>query len=351
MNTKEIAKKLLGREQSFVFSKKAEKTYKNKAVLVTGGGGSIGSEICRLLVRCQPSCIVIFDMYENCAFELLDELCALPELSTKICIEIGSVQDAACLEAVFEKYSFDTVIHAAAHKHVPLMEECAAEAVKNNVFGTYNVCLTAEKYKAERFILISTDKAVNPVSVMGATKRLSEMIIKSFSDSKTVFSSVRFGNVLGSAGSALPLFLNRIERGDPLTLTDKNMTRYFMTPSEAAGLVLEAGAFSRPGEIYVLDMGEQVKMYDLCIRLRDLTKSDADICITGKRPGEKISEELFLTDLVKSENGKIYVEKEEPLQREAVEEKLLILREALNSGHNAYVKEALKKAVPEYSYG
>lgn len=350
MNTKEIAEKLLGRDQNFVFSEKAKNAYNNKTVLVTGGSGSIGSEICRLLTRCKPATIVIFDMYENCAFELFDELSYFNDPTPKIRIEIGSVQDSNCLEALFKKYSFDIVIHAAAHKHVPLMEECVSEAVKNNVFGTYNVCLAAEKYGTERFILISTDKAVNPVSVMGATKRLSEMIIKSFSESKTVFSSVRFGNVLGSAGSALPLFLNRIERGEALSLTDKNMMRYFMTPAEAAGLVLEAGAFSQRGEIYVLDMGEQVNMYDLCSRLLSLTESSADIRITGKRPGEKISEELFLANLQKSENSKIYIEKEKPLQREAIEEKLSILREALTAGDNTTVKKALKKAVPEYSY-
>jgi len=269
-------------------------------VLVTGGGGSIGSELCRQLAEFAPSQLVIFDIYENNAYELLIELQrSFPRL--QVTVEIGSVRDISRLEEVFGKYKPKVVFHAAAHKHVPLMEVSPAEAIKNNVFGTYNVAQTADKFGVKRFVLISTDKAVNPSSVMGATKRLAEHVIQYMNAiSETKYVAVRFGNVLGSNGSVIPLFQRQIAHGGPVTVTHKDITRYFMTIPEAARLVLQAGCLAENGEIFILDMGEPVRIDDVARALIRMSgyRPDDDIKIeyTGLRPGEKLYEELFLDE-------------------------------------------------------
>jgi len=348
---KGITEELLSRDGRFCIDSDTCRYYRGKSVLVTGGGGSIGSELCRSLAGCGVSRLVIFDIYENCAYELYDELSSAYD--TEINVEIGSVQDVSCLRALFQKYRFDVIFHAAAHKHVPLMEECASEAVKNNIFGTYNLCCETERAGCEKFILISTDKAVNPRSVMGATKRFCEMIAGSRRDSAVSFSSVRFGNVLGSAGSILPLIEKQIERGGPVRLTDRRMKRYFMTPSEAAGLVMAAGSFGKGGELYVLDMGEQVNMYELVCRLirSKGLEPEKDVAIEeiGIRPGEKLSEELLYNDRqTKTRHGRIFVENEEQYTREQIEERLCILKGAVATEDNDAVKAALRRTIAEY---
>lgn len=285
----------------------------NKTILVTGGGGSIGSELCRQILKFEPKQLIIFDIYENNAYDLQMELkYKYPKLDLKVLI--GSVRDKARLKSVFEKYSPNIVFHAAAHKHVPLMEESPMEAIKNNVFGTYNVAEYAHKFNVERFVMISTDKAVNPTNVMGATKRMCEMIIQSMDKiSETHFVAVRFGNVLGSNGSVIPLFKKQIERGGPITLTNKYITRFFMTIPEAAQLVLQSGAYAQGGEIFVLDMGQPVKIYDLAWDLIKLSgfvpNKDIKIEITGLRPGEKLYEELMMSEegLANTKHEKIFV--------------------------------------------
>lgn len=287
----------------------------NKTVLVTGGGGSIGSELCRQISRFEPKQLIILDIYENNAYDIQNELkYKYPKLDLKVLI--ASVREKQRLESIFEKYSPNIVFHAAAHKHVPLMEESPMEAIKNNVFGTYNVADCAHKYKVERFVMISTDKAVNPTNIMGATKRMCEMIIQSMDKvSETHFVAVRFGNVLGSNGSVVPLFKNQIAHGGPVTLTNKYITRYFMTIPEAAQLVLQSGAFAKGGEIFVLDMGEPVKIYDLAWDLIKLSgfepNKDIKIEITGLRPGEKLYEELLMSEegLTNTKHAKIFIGK------------------------------------------
>ena len=272
---------------------------RGKTVLVTGGGGSVGSELCRQIAGCSPERLIIFDIYENCAYELQQELLAEYE---GICLDvlIGSVRDKARIDGVFSEYRPDIVFHAAAHKHVPLMETSPHEAVKNNVFGTVNTASAADKYGAEAFILISTDKAVNPTSVMGATKRVCEMVIRDLGAvSSGRFACVRFGNVAESRGSVIPLFRQQIDKGGPVTVTHKEVNRFFMTISDAASLVLEAGAYARDGEIFVLDMGEPVKIDELArnmIRESGLVPDvDIEVRYTGLRPGEKLYEELLLS--------------------------------------------------------
>ncbi|MBQ4067260.1 MAG: polysaccharide biosynthesis protein [Clostridia bacterium] len=349
----EIAEELLGRRADGLFGAETLESFKGQTVLVTGGGGSVGSELCRCIAACGPRELIIFDIYENCAYELYDELSSLYGDAFDIRVEIGSVRDKKRLKLLFSKYKIDTVFHAAAHKHVPLMEECAPEAVKNNVLGTYNVCAATKDAGCGRFVLISTDKAVRPVSVMGATKRLCEMIVESMRGGKTAFSSVRFGNVLGSAGSVLPLFIKQIERGGPIRLTDRRMKRYFMTPREAAGLVMEAAAIGGEGELYVLDMGEQVNLYDMCLRLIELMgydKTQISIEETGIRPGEKLSEEILIGgEHSVCKNGRIFAEKEKPVSGDEIEKALRELEAAAESGDNGLIKKALSRAVPEYS--
>ena len=331
--------------------------YTDKTVIVTGGGGSIGSELCRQIAKCLPEKLIIFDIYENNAYDIQQELTRkYPELD--LCVEIGSVRDVDRLDCVFAHYRPDVVFHAAAHKHVPLMEHSNAEAVKNNVFGTYNTANAAEKYGVEKFILVSTDKAVNPTNVMGASKRMCEMLIQCRIDSKTSFAAVRFGNVLGSNGSVIPLFKRQIAEGGPVTIADKRIVRYFMTIPEASSLVLTAGAMAEKGELFVLDMGKPVKIYDLAMNVIRLMGYEPGIDIEvkemGLRPGEKLYEELLIKteDLSKTENDMIFIEKDTPYTRAQVEEKLVILKNAVESAKNEIaavsVKAAMKQVVPTF---
>ena len=274
---------------------------KDRVVLVTGGGGSIGSELCRQIIKFEPQLLVIFDVYENNAYELYTELKNRYGNKAKMIVRIGTIRDINCVEEVFKAYNPNVVFHAAAHKHVPLMEYVPAEAVKNNVFGTLNVAKCADKYGVDHFVLLSTDKAVNPTNVMGATKRITELIIQEYaSHSNTKFVAVRFGNVLGSNGSVIPLFQKQIKAGGPVTVTDKNITRFFMTIPEASRLVMQAASLDNSGRIYVLDMGKPVKIDDLArnlIRLSGYTPDkDIKIKYTGLRPGEKLYEELIMAE-------------------------------------------------------
>lgn len=289
----------------------------DKTVLVTGGGGSIGSELCRQIARYNPETIVIFDIYENNAYELKNSLDLKYFGKPKVEIRIGSVREYARLKEVFEEFHPSSVFHAAAHKHVPLMEDSPYEAIKNNVLGTYNTALCANEYGVDNFVLLSTDKAVNPTNVMGATKRCCELIIQHFSkiSTHTKFAAVRFGNVLGSNGSVIPLFKEQLKKGGPLTVTHPDITRYFMTIPEAAQLVVQAGGLAKGGEIFVLDMGEPVKIVTLAEKLIRLSGFepyvDIDIQFTGLRPGEKLYEELILPSekegMHKTDNHKIFI--------------------------------------------
>lgn len=325
--------------------------YRDKVVLVTGGGGSIGSELCRQIAKCSPKKLIIFDIYENNAYDIEQELIRSYGKRLNLQVEIGSVRDVARLDAVFSNYRPDMVFHAAAHKHVPLMEHSNAEAVKNNVMGTYNTANMAEKYGTKKFILISTDKAVNPTNVMGASKRMCEMVVQCRVDSATTFSAVRFGNVLGSNGSVIPLFKRQIEAGGPLTITDKRVIRYFMTIPEAAGLVMQAGAMAKRNELFVLDMGKPIKIVDLAenmIKLSGLVPyRDIDIQEIGLRPGEKLYEELLMKteNLDKTENDTIFIERDAPLTREEVEEKLRILCDAVRENEGSICASAIKEAM------
>ena len=332
--------------------------YKNKTVLVTGGGGSIGSELCRQIAKCSPKKLIILDIYENNAYEIQQELIRNHGDALDLDVEIASVRDRDRLDAIFNAYRPQIVFHAAAHKHVPLMEHSGCEAIKNNVLGTFNTADMSEKYGVEKFILISTDKAVNPTNIMGASKRMCEMVIQCRTDSKTLFTAVRFGNVLGSNGSVIPLFREQIKRGGPVTITDKRIIRYFMTIPEASQLVMQAGYMAKDGELFVLDMGKPVKIYDLAYNMIKLSGFDPDTEIEikeiGLRPGEKLYEELLIKTehLEQTENKKIFIEKDTPLTREAVNEKLDILRAALESARNeiasSAIKDAFKKAVPTF---
>ena len=332
--------------------------YRDQVVLVTGGGGSIGSELCRQIAKCQPKRLIILDIYENNAYDIQQELLSHYCDRLKLNVVIGSVRDKARLEDVFRTFRPDIVFHAAAHKHVPLMECCASEAVKNNVLGTYNTADMAEKYGAKKFILISTDKAVNPTNIMGASKRMCEMIVQCRTDSKTSFAAVRFGNVLGSNGSVIPLFKKQIASGGPVTITDKRIIRYFMTIPEASQLVMQAGAMAKQGELFVLDMGKPVRIYELAqnmIRLSGFIP-DVDIRIKeiGLRPGEKLYEELLMKSetMTTTPNKMIFIEKDTPLSRSQVDQKILLLKRAVeaeeNHGDRNAVKTAFKQTVPTY---
>ena len=291
----------LGRDQIVVDTNEISDNLTDKVILVTGGGGSIGSELCRQIAKCNPKKLIIFDIYENNAYDIQQELFRnYPSLD--LYTIIGSVRDYDRLEKVFEEFKPDIVYHAAAHKHVPLMEVSPNEAIKNNSFGTLNTCKLAVKYKVKKFVLISTDKAVRPTNVMGASKRICEMIIQTYDkmSDNTDFVAVRFGNVLGSNGSVIPLFLKQIENGGPVTVTHKDMRRFFMTIPEAVSLVLQAGCYAKGGEIFVLDMGQPVKIYDLAeqlIRYKGLEPNvDIEIKVTGLRPGEKLYEEILMDE-------------------------------------------------------
>ena len=305
---------LLGREPVKFDMENISAYIKDKVVLVTGGGGSIGSELCRQIAGYLPKQLIVFDIYENNAYDIRNELRKkYPALD--LVTLIGSVRDHKRVEAVFELYRPQIVFHAAAHKHVPLMEDSPNEAIKNNVFGTFKTAKAADMYGAKKFVLISTDKAVNPTNIMGASKRLCEMVVQYFNDrSATEYVAVRFGNVLGSNGSVIPLFKKQIANGGPVTVTYRRIIRYFMTIPEAVSLVLEAGTYAKGGEIFVLDMGKPVKILDLAenlIRLSGYTPyKDIDIEFTGLRPGEKLYEELLIdtANLKKTANNLIYVD-------------------------------------------
>lgn len=323
-----------------------------KTILVTGGGGSIGSELCRQAARYAPERIIIFDIYENCAFELYGELKQLYAGKIDLCVQIGSVRDSKRLDEVFKTFRPDVVFHAAAHKHVPLMEASPYEAVKNNVMGTYNTAAACDKYHVSKFVLLSTDKAVNPTNVMGATKRLCEFIAEYFNSiSKTCYTIVRFGNVLGSHGSVVPIFQKQIEEGGPVCVTDENITRYFMTIPEAAQLVCQAGGLAKGGEIFVLDMGDPVKIMDLAknmIRLSGFTEDEIGIQITGLRPGEKLYEELATEEErkrhEKTANNKIWRMSGDPADSEKIHRML----EEIPTLESKDVRKFLKEYVPGY---
>ena len=325
----------------------------DKVVMVTGGGGSIGSELCRQIVRYNPKLLIIFDVYENNAYDIQNELKAdYPEAN--VLALIGSVRDSQRMENVFSKYRPEIVYHAAAHKHVPLMEDSPNEAIKNNVFGTYKTAEMADKYGTSRFVLISTDKAVNPTNVMGASKRMCEMVVQNFSrKSKTEFVAVRFGNVLGSNGSVIPLFKKQIEAGGPVKVTHPDIIRYFMTIPEAVSLVLTAGAMAKGGEIFVLDMGKPVKIYDLAknmIRLMGY-KLDVDIKIefTGLRPGEKLYEELLMGEegLQNTESDLIHVGKPIEFDDKWFEERLENLKSVMYDD-SCDIRSLIHEIVPTY---
>ena len=349
---------LLFRDAKKLVDDETKAFYCGKTVLVTGGGGSIGSELCRQIAKCGPRHLVIFDIYENNAYDIQQELTRKYGDRLKLSVEIGSVRDRARLDALFAHYRPEIVFHAAAHKHVPLMEQSNCEAIKNNVFGTYNTADMAEKYGVKKFILISTDKAVNPTNVMGASKRMCEMVVQCRRDSKTAFSAVRFGNVLGSNGSVIPLFKRQIAAGGPITITDRRIVRYFMTIPEASGLVMQAGAMANRGELFVLDMGKPVKIIDLAVNMITLSglKPYEDIMIeeVGLRPGEKLYEELLVKkeNMQKTENELIFIEKEEPLTRETVEEKIALLKEVVKDKEADIaapeITAALKSVVPTF---
>lgn len=345
---------LLFRDSLAVNSEKTRRFYIDKTVLVTGGGGSIGSELCRQIAKLHPKHLVIVDIYENNAYDIQQELIRAYGDRLNLSVYIASVRDKKRMEEIFRNVRPQMVFHAAAHKHVPLMEDSGCEAVKNNVFGTCNVADLAEKYGVEKFLLISTDKAVNPTNIMGASKRLCEMAIQCRTDSKTEFTAVRFGNVLGSNGSVIPLFQRQIEAGGPITLTDKRIIRYFMTIPEAVGLVMETGAMAHNGELYVLDMGKPVKILDLAenmIRMSGLRPyEDIEIQEIGLRPGEKLYEELLMKseELDKTDNEMIFIERDKAVTRAEMEEKLEILRSAVAKEGRAAVIAAIKKTVPTY---
>ena len=343
---------ILFRQPIDLSSRRSKSFYEDKTVLITGGGGSIGSELCRQVAACKPKRLVIFDIYENNAYDIQQELVMTYGEKLDLAVEIGSVRDLRRLEEIFDRYRPNVVFHAAAHKHVPLMEHCGAEAVKNNVLGTYNTADMAEKYGVQKFILISTDKAVNPTNIMGASKRVCEMIVQCRNRSATSFAAVRFGNVLGSNGSVVPLFQRQIDEGGPITITDKRIIRYFMTIPEASQLVLQAGAMARSGELFVLDMGKPVKIYDLAvsmIRLNGLVPGkDIQIEEIGLRPGEKLYEELLMKNekLDKTDNDLIFIERDAHYTREEVRRKIDRLVEAATADGDLH--RAFAEVVPTY---
>ena len=344
---------LLGRDPIEVDIESIMGYVKDKVIMVTGGGGSIGSELCRQLVSHKPKQLIIFDIYENNAYDIQQEL-KINYPDANVVTLIGSIRNVSRLESVFAQYKPDIVYHAAAHKHVPLMEVSPDEAVKNNVVGTWNVARMADKYGVKKFVMISTDKAVNPTNVMGATKRICEMIVQTYNEiSKTDFVAVRFGNVLGSNGSGIPLFKRQIEAGGPVTVTDPNIIRYFMTIPEAVSLVLQAGAYAKGGEIFILDMGEPVKIDDLAknlIRLSGYTLGvNMEIKYTGLRPGEKLYEELLMKEegLQETDNKLIHIGKPIEFDKENFFDNLEKLKEEAYS-ETGNIRESLKKVVDTY---
>lgn len=344
---------LLGRDTVKTDLNEVKAYVQDKVVLVTGGGGSIGSELCRQAAAMEPKQLIVFDIYENNAYDLQMELRHRhPELD--LVVLIGSVRDETRVNNIFAKYHPDLVCHAAAHKHVPLMEDSPFEAIKNNVFGTYNVARAADRFGTQRFILISTDKAVNPTNVMGASKRICEMVVQTVNErSKTEFVAVRFGNVLGSAGSVIPLFRKQIKEGGPVTVTHKEVIRYFMTIPEAVQLIFQANAYANGGEIFVLDMGEPVKIDDLARNMIRLSGFEPDVDIkieyTGLRPGEKLYEELLMSGegLKKTKNDLIYIGSEVDFDKAEFEESLMELK-AINETSERELRDKIAQIVPTY---
>lgn len=343
---------LLFRKPLAVTNEQTYAYYKDKVILITGGGGSIGSELCRQLAKMDPKQIIILDIYENDAYNVQQELKIAYGNNINLQIEICSITHKKALEKVFKQYHPQIIINAAAHKHVPLMEHNCVEAIYNNVFGTKNLIELCEKYEAQRFMMVSTDKAVNPTNVMGATKRMCEMMVQSASMYGHVkYSTTRFGNVLGSAGSVIPLFKRQIAKGGPVTLTDKRIIRYFMTIPEASQLVLQSGAMANNGELFVLDMGQPVKILDLAENMIKLSGAhDIEIIETGLRPGEKLYEELLIKSdtLTKTDNDLIFIEKDTPLSKEEINEKLQVLKKAIESEDDNDAREALRSVVPTF---
>ncbi len=347
---------LLGREPIKLDNRNIEKLIENKVVLVTGGG-SIGSELCRQIVKYNPERLIIVDIYENNLYDIEQELrFNYPKINVDAIV--ASVRDKKRLNEIFEEFKPYLVFHAAAHKHVPLMETSPLEAIKNNVFGTYNVVNCADEYDVKRFILISTDKAVNPTNIMGATKRLCEMIVQAKNKvSKTEYAAVRFGNVLGSNGSVVPLFKKQIAKGGPVTVTHKDITRFFMTIPEAVSLVLQAMSYAKGGEIFVLDMGEPVKIYDMAVNLIKLSglepNVDIQIKVTGLRPGEKLYEELLMAEegLTQTKHDKIHIAKPMDINMNMIQDKLDKLNLLLDNTNNEQkekIKSTFKEIVPTY---
>lgn len=343
---------LLFRKPLVVSDERTNAYYKDKVVLITGGGGSIGSELCRQLAKMNPKKIIILDIYENGAYDVQQELKIAYGNKLDLQIEICSITHRKALEKVFEKYHPQIIINAAAHKHVPLMEHNCVEAIYNNVFGTQNLVELCEEYGAERFMMVSTDKAVNPTNVMGATKRMCEMIVQSASThGKVKYSATRFGNVLGSAGSVIPLFKRQIANGGPVTVTDKRIIRYFMTIPEASQLVLQSGAIANNGELFVLDMGQPVKIMDLAENMIRLSGVQGiEIIETGLRPGEKLYEELLVKteELDKTDNSMIFIERDTALSQEEIYQKIQVLKDACDTGDDLIAKEALRSVVPTF---
>lgn len=339
---------LLGRDPIELNNSKISDYIFEKVVLVTGAGGSIGSELCRQIVKFKPKKLIMLDIYENTLYETEMEL-RQKNKNAPIVTVIGSVRDRARMEEIFEKYRPQIVFHAAAHKHVPLMEVSPVEAIKNNVFGTFNVVECSDKYGVEKFTFISTDKAVNPTSIMGASKRICEMIIQAKNrTSRTVFAAVRFGNVLGSHGSVIPLFKKQIEEGGPVTVTHKEITRYFMLIPEAVGLILQSATFANGGEIFVLDMGEPVKIYDLAQTLIKMSGKNIPIEIVGLRKGEKLYEELLMAEegLVKTLHEKIMISRIHAPTDAEMSENLQKLKELVGN-ENEHTRKDVKRVIKE----
>lgn len=346
---------LLGRDPIVLDNQLIEDDINGKTVLVTGGGGSIGSELCRQIIKYNPQRLVILDIYENTTYELENEL-REKYPNNKIDVLIGSVRDKRRLDEIFGKYRPDLVFHAAAHKHVPLMEYSPCEAIKNNIFGTYNTAVCAQEFGVKKFVMISTDKAVNPTNVMGASKRMCEMIVQTLQQNgETDFVAVRFGNVLGSNGSVIPRFKKQIAAGGPVTVTHPDITRFFMTIPEAARLVLQAASYASGGEIFVLDMGNPVKIYDLAKKLISLSgykpEKDIEIKFTGLRPGEKLYEELLMSEegLKKTDHSKIFIGRPGTLTLDELKEKLDKLRDVTYTDEKT-VKKIMSEVVPTYHY-
>lgn len=339
---------LLFRKPTVMINETTNAYYKDKVVLITGGGGSIGSELCRQLVNMNPKQIILVDIYENGVYNIQQEIKHLVDLQ----VEIVSITNKKGMERVFNTYHPQILINAAAHKHVPLMEHNVIEAIENNIFGTQVLLELSQQYNVERFMMVSTDKAVNPTNVMGATKRMCEMMVQSASqENQAIYTSTRFGNVLGSAGSVIPLFKKQIANGGPITLTDKRIIRYFMTIPEASQLVLQSGAMAKNGELFVLDMGQPVKIYDLAKNMIELSGvRNIEIKEIGLRPGEKLYEELLIKteELTKTENHLIFIEKEQPLPQSVINAKLDILKKACLTQDDQLAKQALKQVVPTY---